>query len=532
MPFTDNNIVFLPRVRVASPTFANSTFEIEDTVEWSAQFGINPNDVSITYNYVEPTTYNRSFPAISGGDTTSTNSYPLNTDSEPVKGTFKITATVVVTGAVDPNTYTRTINVEICPFAVEAAYSWAVNCLSTPIVKATETTAYPTGSTITSYSKTLTPPPVSGLTAYTSTVVSVDSGTDNGYKGVYSLSSTTVATHSFEGHQIVYTVTGSSTRNVVCESVCEIKCLLDKAYDKAFASCSPNRTSPEWKAFIDASAMLRLMEVALNDCDDESRYQIYLDRIKKILSATNCDDCSSSSSNPWIVPVFSGSITSVTSSSLLVNVSGTTVTIDLTAAHMAVLNNVLNYSFTSDTLDIALGAQTVGNPNTQPVDLEVKDSVRARAGVEITFSVTIIAGVASFSNYSAVDEKGDQYTDPSLGISADTHPNSPNSGTEPAVVVVEDFVLTAGPNLHWKATVDVINRTYDGVISTWYDASFGFAESVPPLLRAHVLKTDWGTGKIYIGFELSNVTNAWQTIQWATIEQVMPVFWLSVKISQ
>lgn len=526
MPFTSADITFTPSARIGT----TSTLEIADRVDWLATYGINPADASITYTYVQPDTISRSFPSITGGNTTATNSYPLATDGSPQKGNFAITATVVVTGAVDPGTYVRTVNIDICPEVIVPAFKWTLNCNgAAPVVSVIEATAYPTSATKV-YSKSLVPPPISGTATYTNAALSIDTGNDRVYKGEWTLNSTTTAILVKTNHQIVYTVTGASTRQVICDSVCDLNCYVRSAWD-AIDFCS-STADEKLEVWLQAAVIAAQAQVELNECYSPDRYDDYVTRLKKVVGGDNCG-CADGDTSNWITPISSAGSITISSTSLVVSVSGTDFTINLTTAQQGILANVFNTVVASADGSIAIGPAVItpGNPPKHSFDLSVSSGVRGRLGLEYMFDVVISGGVVAFNNISQRDVKGDRYTG-APGITQAAYPNAASVGTDPAILEISDFVLTTPSTLRWKATTSVVYRNFVPAIASWYNGVYGNAESIPELIRPYVIQCDWGQGKFWIGFRSDTVSNPYQLIQWSTIESIAPSFRIAIKISE
>lgn len=287
---------------------------------------------------------------------------PLDSNGDIQEGNYRFQTTEVVVGAVEPGTYTSEVSsFTFCNECPTAAFSWTVDCNCSPVVKLTDITDY-TSWTTTMRTLTLVPPANAPYnTPQTSAGLTVDIGSNPAYEGIWGARLSAELTRDYGTHTASCTVTqapggvavSSSSFDVECEALCEVRCCVDAAYTRWNNARTTGASNQQelYNQWITALLILLKTEHAVS-CGDSSDVDSAIASIRSILSCTDdCGDCKDSK-NGLITPLCEGAGVSYTfvgdAGYLNVNVAGSTVTYTFDSNIKALLSNVTNATVTAD----------------------------------------------------------------------------------------------------------------------------------------------------------------------------------------
>ena len=367
MPFTGNLLIVAEQWQITDPE-SSSLIQITESTDWLATYGIDPADVSITLELTRPDNIQTSHAIAVGGATLI--SAPIDALGAVQEGVYVYGYMITIVGAVDPGNYVKTNTIDWCNECPVMAFNTTIDCNCAPIFIQKDVTPYPNNTTVT--------------TTITSRIITVRDGFGNSYTNVangdtvtsendsinageWKTTAAVTALLTYSNHTTQCTLTAAPGNNPVptarfsvdCIQLCNLKCCLDAQYNRAEAACFEG---PEQDKFLAAAAIFSIAQ-GQAQCGDTSNLSKYSAEIKEILNCNeDCDDCSDTSQNGLIVPGCTSTGTTYTflagSSSIEVNVLGTTVTYSLTAKAESILAAVKIYNVTSSDGSVTVGTST------------------------------------------------------------------------------------------------------------------------------------------------------------------------------
>lgn len=529
MPFTSSDISYTWASAIKSPS-STSTFVITDAVAWATDHSIDPTDVSwvVDITYPSGTTVQGTF---GGGGNTGNLSFPLDSSGAHMKGRYSIKITITVSGSTDPGTYTLKDTISnYCPVTVTPEFTWTINCTQlSPIVSVSDGTSYPTGHHISSRALNLFS--AEPGTDYTSSGPITNSGTDDAFRGVWkaTLSTTTAVSSTTTANKTVtttYTVTekvdnkvvSSASHDVQCKDLCELNCLLRKAYGRWEKEACNDFNSPLYVDWLKAQAEYQSAVTELNDCGSTPQYQKHVDALYLITNSSEDCGCATADTSDYITVLGSSSAanTFLGSGYVQVTTSGSNVTYSLTQFATDVISNARLYSVTSTGLTVTSSTNTGTTPDTVTYNLEPPESIQARDS--ITFIVTLSNIPTSSGNVPTLAQsaqviKGSEFQNATLAALGGT-------GANVSRITVSGFDAGSLPTT-WKADVNFMGFVAVTSISSAYTQNGYVGGDVPLIFQPRVVSRKTSGPSFEIAFYPERITNGspgfWYQIgNWAT----------------
>lgn len=390
-------------------------FDYSDTTDYAGQ-GINTSNVTVNVSITDPT----GFTIFNGTVTTgvATNNIcqiPLDTNSNPVQGTYTITATHTVDATTLDPSYDVSLEKSIIYTYSNPTVDldMSVNCI-TPLLSSVDNTSYTYGAitpTITR-SHSIHYPPSLGIADVTGTGMTLSTSTFYTQTTTplpYSSSITSTLSYNLtNGFYISNSVTGSGYINVTCDGqVCDLYCCLKTQYNRWVNNVNNGTVAAiELAKFGKMINITSMIGFALQ-CSISNNVS---DMVAQVLELGNCEaGCGCGDDTPQLVTglgtggsaviVEAGSGITVSS---VTEGSTTTYTVSMDSALLSKLNALTNTVVAAGT-GISVASVTVGDTTTYTITSTVTEPsiLTAIYLIDLTQNAVPSISLVSYKKYGS-----------------------------------------------------------------------------------------------------------------------------------
>ena len=542
MPFTNSDIEFSWNPTIRNPG-NTSTHRLDDEIDWNTvgSMPIDPTNVEWNVTIIYPNTIQVGA-TFNGNGNSGELGFPVDSQGNPMKGQYRFRVNIEIVGPVDAGQYTLEDDIgEYCPENVIPAFQITDNCTGiAPIVVGTDVTTYPTGSTIDSRTVELHSPEP-GLAPYSGVGPSVNSGTDSAYRGVWRMTLSTMATVgslTTDGQTVTttYLVTennnnktvASASKDVQCKDLCEIYCLVSKAYARWEALGCKDFNSPEYLDWQKAQSEFNAALIELNDCGNSTEYQKHVGNLYLLTNSTEGCNCGSGDDSDYIPVIGNGSaVTSVTGQGYVIaNPTTGAVMVTLTQAATDILNNTYNTIVTSTNLQVSQVTNVLPTPDEVTYTVNAPANITGRDSIEFLLEFTNLptgSGAVPTTSISAEVIKGD-----ATFFQGATITPYGGSGANVARFQVSDFDAGSLP-VTWKATAEFQDPVFQNNYVTSYINNGYSANDTPIQFECQVVNTNTAGPAFDVSIYTKN--NPGSPNFWYSLQNQFVSFTLKIRIS-
>lgn len=236
---------------------------------------------------------------------------PTGSDGNFIEGVYKITYEIIVVAPSPVQTVSATFDVDFCKDAPEVVVTWVPNCLNYSILEARDTSTYQKDGvqwTLNSRTMTLSPPPEQNLSAYVNSTLAtnfVNTGTDNVWSGTWGINIAVQIQKSVSGGgTVICDLVYKETFDLVCDSLCTVRCCLESLKDRMLAEEGTNSKLYDKLAADYSLAMAHASAIWIAEqCGTGTDINESIQAIKDITDCKDdCGDCDPSTPNLIIPP--------------------------------------------------------------------------------------------------------------------------------------------------------------------------------------------------------------------------------------